>query len=174
MTNHFYIIPECFVDTNLISTLIDANVNHQKGCGAVAKIMSCKDEFCVGIIDKDKKQPSYIQNFTLIAKRNHLELYKHCQKPQYFIMINPAVESFILHCVKETGKDMSLYELPSSLPGLKKYTKKIDANKNPKISGLIRDIRDYAEIKALHSTLDYLINKKYTVDITKLKDIFLS
>ena len=89
-------------------------------------------------------------------------------------MINPAVESFILHCVKETGKDMSLYGLPSSLPSFKKYTKKIDANKNPKISGLIRDIRDCAEIKALCLTLNYLINKKYIVDITELKEIFLS
>ena len=38
------IIPECFVDTNLIETLIPpiSQYNHQKGCGTVTKVMKEK------------------------------------------------------------------------------------------------------------------------------------
>ena len=53
-----YIIPECYVDTNLLETLVPTakGYNHQKGCNNVVKVMKEKlaDEFAVGIVDKDK------------------------------------------------------------------------------------------------------------------------
>lgn len=38
-----YIIPECYVDTNLVETLVCTyGCNHQKGCNQVAKVMQEK------------------------------------------------------------------------------------------------------------------------------------
>ena len=39
-----YIIPECYVDTNLIETLVPTakGYNHQKGCNNVVKVMKEK------------------------------------------------------------------------------------------------------------------------------------
>ena len=54
-----YIIPECYVDTNLIETLVPTakGYNHQKGCNNVVKVMKEKlsDKFAVGIVDKDAR-----------------------------------------------------------------------------------------------------------------------
>jgi hypothetical protein len=59
----FHIIPECYLDTNLIETLVPPEgdgYNHQMGCPNVAKKMTegkaLKDGFALGIIDKDKKK----------------------------------------------------------------------------------------------------------------------
>ena len=63
-----YIIPECYVDANLIETLVcKAGCNHQKGCNQVAKVMQEKfaDRFAVGIIDADKRKPSYLNSFNM-------------------------------------------------------------------------------------------------------------
>ena len=67
------IIPECYVDTNLIETLVPPKdgkgYNHRKGCPAVAKVMMEKfaDRFALGIMDKDKKMVKYLEEFDLIA-----------------------------------------------------------------------------------------------------------
>lgn len=73
-----YIIPECYVDTNLIETLIKAQgCNHQKGCNQVCKVMKEKfaERFAVGIIDADKRQPSYLAEFNKIGERGHLQVF---------------------------------------------------------------------------------------------------
>jgi hypothetical protein len=57
MERLLYIIPECYVDTNLISTLINAAVKHQKCCTKVTETLNktFSDNFAVGIIDRDKE-----------------------------------------------------------------------------------------------------------------------
>ncbi len=38
-----FIIPECYIDTNLVETLVcTGGCNHQKGCNTVAKVMQDK------------------------------------------------------------------------------------------------------------------------------------
>lgn len=38
-----FIIPECYIDTNLVETLVcSGGCNHQKGCNQVAKVMQEK------------------------------------------------------------------------------------------------------------------------------------
>lgn len=44
-----FIIPECYVDTNLVETLVCKDgCNHQKGCNQVAKIM--QEKFGTGLL----------------------------------------------------------------------------------------------------------------------------
>ena len=108
MERILYIIPECYVDTNLISTLVNAAVNHQKCCTKVTETINKKytDNFAVGIIDKDKVEPKYVNEFQLIAKRGHLQLLRHKTRPHYLITINPAVEMFIIESAAEIGLDL--------------------------------------------------------------------
>ena len=51
-----YIMPECFVDTNLIEYLLNSGVNHQHCCSKVVGQLNSTfaDKFAIGIIDKDK------------------------------------------------------------------------------------------------------------------------
>ena len=175
MKNH-NVIPECYVDTNLISTLIGSEVNHQKGCNCVANILRCqkKNEFAVGIIDKDKKKPSYFDEFSLIASRDHLELYKHPNRPHYFILVVKAVETLLIENAKFLGIDMKAYGLTSNMNELKKQTKKCDSNKDPRFMHLANDLRTSPEIKALEESIKYMVAHKYNVDNEELKRIFLS
>ena len=65
-----FIIPECYVDTNLVETLVcSGGCNHQKGCNQVAKVMKEKfaNRFAVGMIDADKRRPGYLNEFRKIA-----------------------------------------------------------------------------------------------------------
>lgn len=57
------ILPECFVDTNIVNTFLKmeglyTDANHCHGCNKVGNMMqqNLKDEFALGIIDNDKKQ----------------------------------------------------------------------------------------------------------------------
>ena len=93
-----YIIPECYVDTNLIETLVPTakGYNHQKGCNNVVKVMKEKlsDKFAVGIVDKDKRQVSYVNEFEEIGHTDSLFLQtpgqgsflnndRSCRRPLY-------------------------------------------------------------------------------------------
>ncbi len=53
-----YLVPECYVDTNLVELLLDTDgVNDQKGCNTVVNTMKAKvlkDSFAVSVIDLDK------------------------------------------------------------------------------------------------------------------------
>lgn len=59
-----YVIPECYVDTNLIEYLLDAHVNHQHSCTKVIGNLknSYRDKFAVGIIDRDKNRWDILMN----------------------------------------------------------------------------------------------------------------
>lgn len=50
------VLPECYVDTNMIEYLLDAGVNHQHSCSKVVGQLNTafSDRFAIGIIDKDK------------------------------------------------------------------------------------------------------------------------
>ena len=65
MEKLFNVIPECYIDTNLIEFLLNAKVNHQHSCNNVIKALNDKkDEFAIGIIDNDKRKVAYINDCT--------------------------------------------------------------------------------------------------------------
>src|SRR5690606_35562725 len=128
------IIPECYVDTNLIETIVppQKHNNHQKGCGTVAKVMKEKfaDRFALGIIDKDKYKLDYLIEFSEIINLNSLVLHKHPSRHHYIIQINPAIERFILNSAGEGGVSLEDFGLPSDFDRLKKASKTVNSSKN--------------------------------------------
>ncbi len=170
-----FIIPECYIDTNLVETLVcHGGCNHQKGCNQVAKIMQEKyaDRFAVGIIDADKRQPSYINEFNKIASSSHLDLLRHRVRPHYIIRVQPAADGFILSCVHSTQIDITEYGLSPVLKDFTSQTKNVMSNKDPRFKRLFKALKNEGEFMLLQSLLDYLVDKTYNSSDSELATIF--
>lgn len=171
------IIPECFVDTNLIETINPPKkgYNHQKGCGNVAKTMQnkFKDSFAVGIIDRDKKEIKYLDEFELKVTTTELFLFQHPTKPHFIIQISPAVESFIMDCAKQNKIDLEGFGLPDNINELKKITKKQTSKRNPQLSRLFTELKNKnaPQIVTLSNWISYLKENTYHSNIDKIKNI---
>jgi hypothetical protein len=169
------VLPECYVDTCLIETLVPpkTHYNHQKGTGTVAKKMKehFHDRFAVGIVDKDKRKLHYLEEFALILSKDDIELYKHKQKHHYLILINPAIERFILKNAAAAGLSLPDYDLPEALDELRKVSKSVNSKNDPRFKLLFGEMlkNKPSEILLLISLLTYLLENNYKSDIARLK-----
>lgn len=170
------ILPECYVDTNVVQTLLkQKGANHQKSCSMVLKIIREKftDQFAVGIIDSDKKEPKSLNDYTeLIASNEELTLLKNPKADHYILQVNHVMENFLLVCANEVGYDMSIIGIENSLKGLKTVTKKRDSQENPLITKLVKSLQDSMNMDIMKNVLNYLINHPYDADKAELKKMF--
>ncbi|ULT23543.1 hypothetical protein KUH03_30885 [Sphingobacterium sp. E70] len=170
-----HIIPECYVDTNLVETITTtySGYNHQKGCNNVAKVMMEKlsDDFAVGIIDQDKRQLDYLSEFNEVHVFENLTLYKHKNRLHYFIQINPAVEGFILKAIEEVGLDLEDFNLPKDFEDFRKLSKSIDSKYDKRFKALFRQLHSLgaSEILKLSAWIDYLKDNNYQADIDEIR-----
>ena len=170
------IMPECFIDTTLVGSLLDANVNHKHSCTEVAKEMErgkYKDAFAVGIIDNDKRKISYIESFEEIGRTDNLTFLKHKEKHHYVIKVGKdgkAMETFIKANVEAIGMKMEDFDLPSDISELIGQTKdSISTQKDTRILLLCKKIRQSPEVTLLQDVLDYLANNKYSADLDTIR-----
>lgn len=169
-----YIIPECYVDTNLVETLVcTSGCNHQKGCNQVAKVMQEKfaDRFAVGIIDADKRRPSYLNNFTDIASSDHIKLLRHSTRPHFIILVHPAIDGFILSCAAHGGVDLTQYGLSSNLKEFTSQTKNVMSNKDSRFKSLFKSMEDIGEVKLMKSLIAYLVKATYKASNNDLEKL---
>ncbi|KAA6334000.1 hypothetical protein EZS27_017645 [termite gut metagenome] len=162
--NDFCIIPECYIDTNLIETLLSIKrCNHQKGCNNVVKTMKgkLKDGFAVGIVDNDKEKIKYVEEFEEVCKTDSLCLYKHSGKPHYLIMISPAVDAFILRSSLKAGVCPEDFKLSPDLEGFIQQTKQVTSKEDIHFKQLFKQIKDVPEMKTLKEWVNYLKTKQY-------------
>lgn len=171
-----HVMPECFVDTNLIEYLLNAGVNHQHCCSKVVGQLKSTfaDKFAIGIIDKDKVQLGYIQECDVIAQTEHLTLMKHRKRHQYLITIAPAVDKFVLDCAEEQMVDVKAFGLPSELRRFTDETKRVSSNSDPRFKSLFAAIKNNSEIHSLKMVLKYLCDNKYTSDSDHLRRLLCS
>jgi hypothetical protein len=164
------VIPECFIDTNLIEFLLNAKVNHQHCCNNVIKALNNKkDEFAIGIIDKDKRAVAYIKDCEKIREINRLIFFKHRARNQYLITIFPAADRFIFNIAKEEGVNLSDFDLPTEFEDFLKETKTITSNKDQRFKKLFKEIKNHKEISLLQKVLTYLCENKYQSDVEEIK-----
>lgn len=170
-----HIVPECYIDTNLMEFLLKSSgVNHKSGCNEVAKSMAesnLKDQFSIGVIDNDKRQPSYVKEFVEIAHTDHISLLKHKKRPHYFVRVSPAMDGFILDCANELGINLKDYGLPSTLEELTKVTKDVKAKDDYRFKNLFKSLRNSEEMTKLSSALNYLNDNQYKCDTAELQKI---
>ncbi len=139
-----------------------------------SKVMQDKftERFAVGIIDADKRRPSYLDNFYDVASAPHLHLLRHRNRPHFIILVSPAIDGFILSCVESEALDLSLYGFSPVLKEFTAQTKNVMSNKDSRFKDLFTALRDNREIKLLKSVLTYLIKAKYLASDTELLEIF--
>lgn len=168
------VMPECYVDTNLIEYLLGAGVNHQHCCSKVVMQLNTTfaERFAVGIIDRDKIRLGYIHNCDQLAGTEHLTLMKHRERCQYLIMVSPAIDGFILDCAYEQGVDTESFGIPSELKKFTELSKSVSSNSDKRFKSLFASIENNMEIRSLKLTLQYLCDNKYTSDDERLKEIF--
>jgi hypothetical protein len=174
----FHIIPECYVDTNLVETLVPPTkyaYNHQKGCNNVTKKMQepkLNDDFALGILDQDKKILEYTKEFEIIAEKAQLILLKHPKKHHYLIYITPAIEKWILRNADEVQLDLTDFDLPNDFLSLRKHTKLVTSNKDEKFKKLFKALRNRQAtgILVLSKWVTHLKSNPYDADLDFLKE----
>lgn len=169
------IMPECYVDTNLIEYLIGDSVGHQHCCSKVVGTMKEKfaDRFAIGIIDDDKVGMGYVKECDLVAQTNHLKLMKHRMRSHYIIMVNPAIDGFLMDCAKELGVNVSDFNLPVSFDGFKKRAKLTTSARDKNFKQLFAALRNHHEMVALASAIKYLDTAQYSAEDRILKTILI-
>ena len=171
------VLPECYVDTCLIETLVPPidHYNHQKGSGTVARKMKnfFGDRFALGIIDKDKKELYYLREFTLVTSKYSLELYRHNLKYHYLILINPAIETFILSNAKSAGISVTSFDLPETMDEFRRVTKLVNSKRDPRFKRLFKELfkSETKEIMLLIAWISYLKKENYNADMEALKNM---
>ncbi len=168
------VLPECYIDTNLVNTILGRSCNHQKGCPTVFKVMDerLKDSFAVGVIDKDKREPKAMGDYRLICNDEYLYVYKHQLRHHYILQVAPAEEVFILHAAQELGIDLADFGLPTEIDVLKSYSKKTDAKNSSVFQSLFYVLKDSPSISKMSNLLNYLVNNQYSVDREEIIRIF--
>lgn len=167
------VVPECYADTNLMNVLTGKRCNHQKGCATVCKTLDekLKDQFAVAVIDNDKRQPKATEKYVEIGHTESLIVCKHKNRPHYLILINPAIESFVLQAAMELGVVMQEYHLPDNVEDLKKITKSQSAKESEQLARLFKDLREAANVKCLNGVLSYLLDKKYSATDGEIREL---
>ena len=157
------VVPECYVDTNLMNVLLNKSCNHQKGCATVCKTLDVRlsDQFAIAVIDKDKKEPKAVEQFEQIGESEHLIVSKHQTRPHYLIQIKPAIEVFIIDAAEELNVNLSDFGLPTELNELRKITKITTAKEDVTFARLFHALRLASHIQCLDNVLQYLLENKY-------------
>jgi hypothetical protein len=174
-------MPECFADTLLIETLIPTKIgyNHQTSCTKVEGQMKkgkLKDRFAVGVIDKDKRQVKYLDEFEVVDKvEGSLILWRHTDKARhhYFIQICPALEAWILNICKSEEIDLANFGLNNDLAAIAYYTKSQVRVEDKRIKNLFEEINrkdQNLSVRKLKYWITLLKEKNYHVDIKALQN----
>ena len=174
---YLHIVPECFVDTNLVQILMQIKgVNHQNNCGQVTNVLMTrfKDKFAIGVVDNDKRQSNYSKECDVIAKSNEITLCKHPTAQHYLIKINHIMENFILNSAKELEVDLKEYGIPDDLDGLKNITKSKDCLENNDLKRAIKAVSSSNEMQLLTEVLNYLQTNKYNCNNKAIIGIFIA
>ena len=171
MKKDLKIIPECYVDTNLVETLLALSgcplfVNHQKGCNTGANVMQkLHGDFALGMIDNDKQKHSYTNEFCEIARTEHLSLRKHSDRNHYLIVVEPkAVDLFILDVAKRQNVNMADFGFSANLDSFTKETKQVSSKEDDRFKLLFKALQQDEEFQKLKTLLQYFHNNSYCID----------
>jgi hypothetical protein len=174
------IMTECYADTLLIQKIVPpvSRYNHKHSCYEVQNEMikgSFKNRFALGIIDADKREISYLNDFEVIDTiENNLILWRHKRNAihHYIIQLCPALEGWVLKVCSE--EEIDLDGLPNDILGLRKYTKKQSSLKDPRliaVFGKIANKNGNNSVRKLKGWIEYLKEKNYQADINALTNV---
>jgi hypothetical protein len=110
------ILPECYADTALVSLFVPdrLTVVHIFGIPNVAKEMQEEAGrenagIRVGLVDNDKRVPPYLLTFETVSEQNKVFLKRKGTTDQYLIVIDKAIESFLLWNAQQVNLNVTDY-----------------------------------------------------------------
>jgi hypothetical protein len=131
-----------------------------------------KDDFALGIVDKDKRPLSRTTAFLLLVEKHNLKLCKHEQKNHYLIF-HPPIEQWILSEANEVGIALNdaRYNLPTTLKGLIDVSKSESSKHNLKFNRLFRDLKTHNAMGINILANWYLKSNPYSADSATLQNL---
>jgi hypothetical protein len=160
------VFPECYADTALIQFLVTnpRDVVHIYGIPNVAKEMKeAYDEVklgrFIGVVDKDKRTPPYLLTFDTILETNKICFRPKDDLPHYLIVIEKAIESFLLWNAAQVSVNITDYGFPDEIKPLGKIFKTSAIGSNLDYLRLLTDLhaRNAPGFVTLHQLLNDLI-----------------
>lgn len=171
---HF--VPECYFDTVLLNKLLQTNkrLMHRKGCNNVIRDLDSerlKNSFAVALIDKDKTELNYLKGCAVLYNADKLILWKHKNRQQFVIQLNPPLEKWVIEILDESKLEIEDFGYSRDYKKLKREIKNdLDNEGDEKLNKLVNAIikTECATIKKIKTFLMYLKKKNYHVDINEL------
>ncbi len=143
------ILPECYADTALVLLFIPdrLRVVHIFGIPNVAKEMqqALGQEDAgvrIGVVDNDKRVPPYLQTFNTVFEQNKVLLKQNGLTNQYLIVIDKAIESFLLWNAQQVSLDVAKYGFVNDIKALGKALKTSAIGSNTDYLRLLTDLYD--------------------------------
>ena len=141
------ILPECFADTALVLLFVPDpdSVVHIFGIPNVAKEMKEVGErnsldVRIGVVDNDKRVPPYLLFFNTILEENKVLLKRNEQTNQYLIVIDKAIESFLLWNAEQVNLNVIDYGFSTDIKAFGKALKTSSIGANPNYRQLLTDL----------------------------------
>ena len=162
-------LSECHADTALIRFLFsDPKLSiHETGCPEVARTMlssKAGDYNLIGIVDNDKKLnihcKGFFKSFDVSQERDKLILKKNFSTNQSIIIIDKAIETFILWNASQVDIDMFDYGFAVDPKRLGDQFKSPSIETDPEYLRLLTDLRTRQAPGIL--TLERLLNDLIT------------
>lgn len=172
------ILPECYVDTNVVQTLLrQKGANHQKSCNLVLGTIHGKfnDKLAIGIIDDDKRHDSpYFNDYSEeIASNDELTIRKDPSQHHYLILINNVMENFLLSCANESHYDLTKnMGIPQTKEGLMSITKKKDSQEDPVVTNLVKKLSKSSNMVKLKKSIRYIMEHPFDNNTEGIRSIF--
>ena len=163
------VFPECYADTTLVQFLIanPLDVVHIYGIPNVAKELKEASELnksgkFIGVVDKDKRTPPYLLTFETIFEDNKLCFKRKENLDHYLIVIDKAIESFLLWNAAQVSISLADYNFPDEVKSLGKALKTTAIGTNLDYLRLLSDLytRQAPGFVTLHQLLNDLITTR--------------
>jgi len=117
---------------------------HRKGCNNVVNDLDSerlKELFAVAIIDKDKRELDYLKNCTVLYNENKIILWKHKDRLQFVIQLDPPIEDWLITILNENGLRIEDFGYDRDFKKLKKQIKEdIDNESDDKLNRLVNAV----------------------------------
>ncbi len=141
------ILPECYADTALVQLFVPdrQTVIHLAGVPNVAKEMQEAAErenagIRIGFVDNDKRVPPYLQTFDTVSEQDKVLFKRKSQTEQYLIVIDKAIESFLLWNAGQVNVDVADYGFIPDVRAFGKALKTSAIGNNSNYSQLLTDL----------------------------------
>jgi hypothetical protein len=144
------LIPECYADTALAAFLAGpiVAVDHALTISQVASEMKkvsqnikIQDFTLIGLVDNDKQKLPYFNDFQEIDRGQRVSFRHKSNTSQYLIVLEKAIETFLLHNAAAVGLNMPDFNFSDNLKDFKHQLKRMNIGSNAHYLRLLTELQ---------------------------------